>query len=155
MVQEIDDLRFQLSPHAKFDFRAAVLLVHDNQVLVTVQPTSGVAIVPGGAVKFGETSGVAAKRELYEELRLQVDEPPLVGVLESFWQQPDRTYQQLVMVHRLVLSQGQIDELVWQEGLQGQWLPKSEVAKHLQPRALAQFLEPSATLLHLVDRHSE
>ncbi len=47
MVQEIDDLRFQLSPHAKFDFRAAVLLVHDNQVLVTVQPTSGVAIVPG------------------------------------------------------------------------------------------------------------
>ncbi|MDU1358916.1 MAG: hypothetical protein E6932_29380, partial [Citrobacter freundii] len=60
MVQEIDDLRFQLSPHAKFDFRAAVLLVHDNQVLVTVQPTSGVAIVPGGAVKFGETSGVVA-----------------------------------------------------------------------------------------------
>ena len=46
VVQEIDDLRFQLSPHAKFDFRAAVLLVHDNQVLVTVQPTSGVAIVP-------------------------------------------------------------------------------------------------------------
>ena len=47
VVQEIDDLRFQLSPHAKFDFRAAVLLVHDNQVLVTVQPLVVLPLSPG------------------------------------------------------------------------------------------------------------
>ncbi|WP_129301781.1 NUDIX domain-containing protein [Lacticaseibacillus chiayiensis] len=155
MVQEKDDLRFQLNPHAKYDVRAAVLLIHDDQILVTLEATSGFAIVPGGAVKFGETVAEAAVREVYEELRLKDVQPSLVGVLESFWEQPEQTYQQLILVHRLELSSIQADAIVWQGGLQGQWLSFSEASKRLRPRALAQFLRSGETFLHLVDHHGE
>lgn len=153
LVQEKDDLRFQLNPHAKFDVRAAVLLIHDDQVLVTVEATSGSAIVPGGAVKFGETVAEAAGREVYEELRLKDMQPSLVGVLESFWEQPEQTYQQLILVHRLELSSAQAEAVVWQEGLQGQWLSFSEASRRMRPHALAEFMRPSETFLHLVDHH--
>ncbi|QVI35989.1 NUDIX hydrolase [Lacticaseibacillus chiayiensis] len=155
LVQEKDDLRFQLNPHAKYDVRAAVLLIHDDQILVTLEATSGFAIVPGGAVKFGETVAEAAVREVYEELRLKDVQPSLVGVLESFWEQPEQTYQQLILVHRLELSSIQADAIVWQGGLQGQWLSFSEASKRLRPRALAQFLRSGETFLHLVDHHGE
>lgn len=36
LVQEPNDLRFQVNPQAKFDVRAAVLLVHAGQLLATV-----------------------------------------------------------------------------------------------------------------------
>ena len=155
LVQEKDDLRFQLNPHAKYDVRAAVLLIHDDLILVTLEATSGFAIVPGGAVKFGETVAEAAVREVYEELRLKDVQPSLVGVLESFWEQPEQTYQQLILVHRLELSSIQADAIVWQGGLQGQWLSFSEASKRLRPRALAQFLRSGETFLHLVDHHGE
>ena len=150
LVQEPNDLRFQVNPQAKFDVRAAVLLVHAGQLLATVNSASGIALVPGGAVKFGE----AAAREIHEELKLNVV-PQLVGIVESFWQQPERTYQQLIMVHRVTLTDAQKAGLVWQEGLEGEWLPFAKAARVLQPRSLAQFLTSGDAIRHLVDHHTE
>ncbi|RHX71525.1 NUDIX domain-containing protein [Lacticaseibacillus paracasei] len=161
MVQEPNDLRFQVHPQAKFDVRAAVLLVHAGQLLATVNSASGIALVPsgialvpGGAVKFGETAAEAAAREIHEELKLNVV-PQLVGIVESFWQQPERTYQQLIMVHRVTLTDAQKAGLVWQEGLEGEWLPFAKAARVLQPRSLAQFLTSGDAIRHLVDHHTE
>ena len=154
LVQEPNDLRFQVNPQAKFDVRAAVLLVHAGQLLATVNSASGIALVPGGAVKFGETAAEAAAREVREELKLNVV-PQLVGIVESFWQQPERTYQQLIMVHRVTLTDAQKAGLVWQEGLEGEWLSFAKAARMLQPRSLAQFLTSGDAIRHLVDHHTE
>lgn len=40
---------------------------------------------PGGGIQFGETSLEAARREMREEFRLEVDDPRLLGVLESIF----------------------------------------------------------------------
>ena len=77
LVQEPNDLRFQVHPQAKFDVRAAVLLVHAGQLLVTVNSASCIALVPGGAVKFGGTAAEAAAREIRR--RAQAERGAAIG----------------------------------------------------------------------------
>jgi len=38
---------------------------------------------PGGAIEFGERAAHALRREMLEEVRAEIDEPRLLGVLEN------------------------------------------------------------------------
>ena len=54
----------------------AVILNDDNEILLLQRnkaPEAGNWSVPGGAVEFGETMEDALKRELYEELGIEIE----------------------------------------------------------------------------------
>ncbi|MEM7576625.1 MAG: NUDIX domain-containing protein [Planctomycetota bacterium] len=59
---------------------AAVLLLHQGHVLLvrrTREPSAGKLGIPGGFVDPGETAEQAARRELHEELRLELPDNAL------------------------------------------------------------------------------
>jgi len=60
-----------------------------SQILVgdAYDPTKGEVFYrpPGGAIQFGESSVVALRREMNEELRVEIREPRLLGVLENLF----------------------------------------------------------------------
>ncbi len=84
------DMREQpVCPHCGFVFYlhpkvvAATIPVRDGRVLLTrraIEPARGLWTFPGGYVDWGEDVRTAARREMLEEVRLDVPPAGLVGI---------------------------------------------------------------------------
>ncbi len=88
--------------YAPLRTRARVLVRFGDTYLV-VRPYFGAGNwqLPGGGIKFGETAIEAAKRELYEEVRIQVEALQDIG--------EPRTYKENGLLLRYVLFETVLD----------------------------------------------
>ena len=69
---------------------ASVAIVRNLKILLIneqKEPYNGMWVLPQGYVKPGETVSDAARREIYEELGVEVDLDGLVGVYDDFIQE--------------------------------------------------------------------
>lgn len=69
----------------RFNFRVAGLLVHEDKLLVMKDVNQSYYYIPGGRVKLHEQSEEAIKRELLEELSMDVRIKRLLWVNENFF----------------------------------------------------------------------
>jgi len=75
-----------------------VFVIKDNKVLMGKRLNSvgrGQWGFPGGHLEFGESLTAGAKRELFEETGLVVDELEFVHLLNQIQKEPDRHYIQI------------------------------------------------------------
>ena len=161
-MQEAQDLRYFVSDQQRFNVRAAVILTHAGQVLVTPTTTPAGApavLVPGGAVKFGETGEAAALRELQEELGLFLPALNFTGIIEAFFTRDPIDYQQLLLVYQAPVDAATAQRLARLDatahdlpaGTTFTWQPEAQVAATILPAALGQCLRPGV-FHHLIDR---
>lgn len=126
----------------------AVAVIEDarGRILISRRPDhlhqGGYWEFPGGKLEPGETIGQALKREIHEELGLQVTEHcPLIRFTHEY---PDRSV--LLDAHRVTAYSGHA------QGLEGQelaWVPPAELQDyHLLPADL-----PIVTAVQLPDRY--
>jgi ADP-ribose pyrophosphatase YjhB (NUDIX family) len=66
---------------------------------------------PGGGIEFGETSTDAARRELQEELGLEIDELTPLGVLENLFQLNGRPHHEICFVFEATLEPEMLERL--------------------------------------------
>lgn len=160
-MQEDQDIRYFVHPDERFNVRAVLIVTHAGQVLVTPRPKDGQQrfVVPGGAVKFGETGEAAARREAQEELGLTLATLNLTGLIEAFFTLDQTAYHQLLMVYQSEVDQATFDQLAELDlsaldlpaGTSLVWQSAATVAAGILPKALGQCLTPG-TFHHLVDR---
>lgn len=160
-MQEDEDIRYLLDPHERFDIRAVLILTHAGQVLVTPRKSNGkeMTIVPGGAVKFGETGADAARREAKEELGLTLTTLTSTGMIEAFFTLEGVRCHQLLLVYQAAVSTStaafltnlDVDQLDLPASTQFVWQNQAAVAASIRPAALGQCLTPGP-FKHLVDR---
>ena len=86
----------------KFNFRVAVIIKHQNRVLL--ENAFGFWNMIGGRVQFGESSRVAAQRELKEELNIEVDNLKLINISENFFKWAGKNQQEMLFVYETVLD---------------------------------------------------
>jgi len=66
-------------------FRVAAVIIHQNKLLTQFETETGFYALPGGHIRFGETSSDALVREINEETGLNVTCGRLLWVEENFW----------------------------------------------------------------------
>jgi ADP-ribose pyrophosphatase YjhB (NUDIX family) len=66
---------------------------------------------PGGAIKFGEPSVVALRREMKEELGVEIREPRLLGVLENLFTYDGEQGREIVFVYDAELGDASLYEV--------------------------------------------
>jgi len=88
------DLTFDVGS-ARFNFRTAAVTMHAGRVLLHREVEADWWFMPGGRVRFGESSGDALRRELGEELGVDTTIERLLWIVESFFTHEGRSYHEL------------------------------------------------------------
>ena len=73
------------TPRETFNLRVAAVIGHDHKVLLCTVDGLGYWFLPGGRVRFGESSELALSRELSEELGHQFPPGRLALVVENIY----------------------------------------------------------------------
>lgn len=68
-----------------FKFRVSGLIIKNNKLLLVDMDHSGFLCLPGGYVELGETTEVAIKRELLEEIGKKFETSKYLGVVENYF----------------------------------------------------------------------
>ena len=115
------DVTFQTEV-GMFNYRVAGILIHQNQLLVMTDERSPYYYLPGGRVSMNEVSTEAIKREIKEELEVDVEVSRLLWVVENFFteQQSGEQFHEIGMYYLLQLKSHQLlkqgHEFIMKEG---------------------------------------
>ena len=80
------DISFK-TEEGRFNYRVAGLLVHDEKLLIMQDKGQAYYYVPGGRIKMNEKSEDAVKREVKEELGIEVSVNRMLWVNENFFKE--------------------------------------------------------------------
>jgi ADP-ribose pyrophosphatase YjhB (NUDIX family) len=93
---------------------AFVFLRADDRVLVSEMhhPVEGIFYrPPGGGIEFQETSEAAARRELREELGLQIEDLSFLGTREEIFSMDHEPYHEIAFIYEARLSPAALEAL--------------------------------------------
>ncbi|MFR9294885.1 MAG: NUDIX hydrolase, partial [Turicibacter sanguinis] len=99
------DVTFQTDV-GRFNYRVAGVLIHENRLLVMTDERSPYYYLPGGRVSMNEESTMAIKREIKEELDVEVEATQLLWIVENFFveQQSQEQFHEIGMYYLLQLT---------------------------------------------------
>ncbi|MFJ7828285.1 NUDIX hydrolase [Psychrobacillus sp. NPDC096623] len=80
------DISFKTT-EGRFNYRVAGLLVHDEKLLIMQDKGQPYYYVPGGRIRMNEKSEDAVKREIKEELGIEVNVNRMLWVNENFFKE--------------------------------------------------------------------
>lgn len=86
----------------KFNYRVAVLIENNGRVLL--ENSGDFWNMVGGRVHIGESSLEAAKRELKEELGIEILDLKLINVSENFFEWMGKHQHEMLFVYKLNLD---------------------------------------------------
>ena len=108
----------------RFNIRVYALIIHQDAILILKEPYAGEILYkfPGGGLEFGESLIDGLKRELKEELNLELTEANHFYTQEEFLVSKFRANEQLLTIYyktkvdnieNLVRLDQSIQELMW------------------------------------------
>lgn len=80
------DISFKTT-EGRFNYRVAGLIVKDNKLLIMQDKGQPYFYVPGGRIKMNEKSVDAVKREIQEELGVEVNVDRMLWINENFFKE--------------------------------------------------------------------
>lgn len=93
---------------AKFNFRVACVLEHNGKILLHKGLVDDFWNLVGGRIKAGEYSLDALKREMKEELNIEITNAKLINVSENFFNYDNKDYHELLFVYYSKLDKCEI-----------------------------------------------
>jgi ADP-ribose pyrophosphatase YjhB (NUDIX family) len=87
-------IRFDQGNH-RFNYRVVGIALHNNQILLHQGAGENFWTLPGGRVEFGEEATQTLKREMQEELEIQIEVTRLLWVVENFFDYDNKNYHEL------------------------------------------------------------
>ncbi len=81
--------------NARFNFRSAAVIIHENHVLLQRGVNDPFWVLPGGRVEFFENSDVTLNRELLEELGAKSVVKRHIWYVENFFEYVDKKYHEI------------------------------------------------------------
>ena len=90
---------------SKFTFRVVAVIIHNDQVLIHRNIKEDFWSLPGGRVEIQETSIQAIKREMMEELNVNVTVDRLLWITENFFVYEKIPYHEIGLFFLLSLPE--------------------------------------------------
>lgn len=90
----------------QFNYRVVGVTLNNNQVLLHKSEKDFFWSLPGGRVEFLETASDALKREMREELNIEVKVKRLLWVVENFFEYDFKSYHELALYFLMLLPSG-------------------------------------------------
>lgn len=87
------DLTIMMDGNVKLNVRTTGVFINGEKVLVHKCPEGHYAL-PGGRIQANEDSITALKREIIEELNLEIENTNFMGVVENFFTVPEANYHE-------------------------------------------------------------
>lgn len=87
-------LRFDQG-NLRFNYRSVAVLLNGTKILIHKAPKDNFWALPGGRVEFNEPANQTVKREMQEELGIDVCVKRLLWVVESFFDYNGKSYHEL------------------------------------------------------------
>lgn len=82
------------------NIRSAVMIIHNNKLLVHRNLNKNHFCIPGGRIELGEDSITTAKREIEEELQKEIEITGHIATIENFFKMDNRKYHEIMFVHK-------------------------------------------------------
>jgi len=93
-----------------FNFRVAAIIRSDDKILLS--KFNDVFTLPGGRVKFGETTEKAIQRKIFEELNLKVKISRLSSINENFFEYGPDEYHEVLFIYLCDIDEIDDDKVV-------------------------------------------
>ena len=92
--------------NVKFNYRAGLLIEKGNKVLVEYNPAIDFVTLPGGRVQTLESSMDALKREIKEEMNIELDSERIKmrALIENFFEMDEKKYHELYFLYKLKVT---------------------------------------------------
>lgn len=91
------------TPHGVFNHRVGCFCLNSDSILLQYSERGDFWFTVGGRIEFGEDSATALKRELKEELNVDVDDFHLAALVENFFKIEDQTCHEVAPYYRVKL----------------------------------------------------
>ena len=133
----------------KFNYRTALLVEKDDKVYVECNPEIDFVTLPGGRVKLLESSTEALRREIKEEMGIEIKEEDidLKSIIENFFEFDNKKYHELYFLYML---KKELTDDRFKEGTKNidsknhyyKWVKKEDLAKeNLLPEVLREVVK--------------
>lgn len=135
----------------KLNLRVAAWITDENKILVSTFPNGNMSL-PGGRIKFGETTLEAVKREILEETGEKLLNPELYAVIENFYEEDDKIHE------LLFIFKGEIGIKESYSGTEENnelitWIEKKQIHK-LKPEVLSKLIYDTKNIEHYTNVES-
>lgn len=84
----------------KLNMRAAVIIIHNNKILVHKNVNYDHYALVGGRIMIGENSSETVKREILEELGKEIVIEEYIATLENFFEMKRTKYHEIMFVYK-------------------------------------------------------
>lgn len=143
----------------KLNIRAAVVIIHDNRVLVHRNMNKDHYALPGGRVLIGEDSEETVKREMKEEIGKQIEITGYVTTIENFFKMDGKKYHEIVFIYRAEFIDNEdrkLNHILYniegKEYLQYEWLDLNKIEEYnVLPKCTKRMLKHKEVPVHKID----
>lgn len=143
----------------KLNIRAAVVIIHNNKILVHRNTKSDHYALLGGRVEIGEASEETVKREVLEETGKKIEITGYVSTIENFFEMKGSKYHEILFAYKAEFVDEQdrhIEETIknveGKEYLQYEWLDLDKIDEYpLQPKVVKEILKGNQFPIHKIN----
>ncbi|HLQ71442.1 MAG TPA: NUDIX hydrolase [Bacillota bacterium] len=98
------DISVPIGDAGRFNYRIAVVIVHNGRVLLHKPVDDSYWALPGGRAQLMEHSGDVAVREVWEELQVDIQVERLLWITENFFTYAQEAFHELGLYYKAALS---------------------------------------------------
>lgn len=133
----------------KFNYRVGLIIEKNDQIIIESSRVVDFSLIPGGRVKTLESTSQAIKREIKEEMGVDIEESEIVGkgLIQSFFKLDNKRYHELFFIYKLTLSNDDtrfdnVSDNLDSETNYYQWINKNTLEENnVLPNALKDIID--------------
>lgn len=140
--------------------RAAVVIIHNDKILVHRNINSNHYALVGGRVELGEDSISTVKREIKEEMGKEIEIIGYISTIENFFIMNGKKYHEIEFVHlaefkeeKDKLIKDTIKNIEGKDYLQYEWIERNKIDEvPLMPSKIQSVLKNGKYPLHVINK---
>ena len=133
----------------KLNVRAAIIIKHENKILVHRNIKENHYALLGGRVEIGEDSETTIKREIFEEMGKEIEITGYVTTIENFFEMKGSKFHEIMFIYKGEFRDDKdkkimqtIKNIEGKEYLQYEWLDLDNIEKYpLKPEVIKKLLK--------------